>query len=98
MAVNSTLEFSKSYYQRSRQYRFRPILAPPSTCAIMIGVNQWAHPRRIFLLSPINAAGVRAKMITNAKALFPLAVQLREGGLPVAEAFSFISGLYFRGK
>ncbi|HEY4777820.1 MAG TPA: hypothetical protein VIH56_09165, partial [Candidatus Acidoferrales bacterium] len=37
-------------------------------------------------------------MITNAKAQFPLAVQLREQGLPVAEAFSFISGLYFRGK
>ena len=77
---------------------FRPILAPHSTCAIMVGVNLNVHPRRIFLLSPINAAGVRAKMITNAKAQFPLAVQLRERGLPVAEAFSFISGLYFRGK
>jgi hypothetical protein len=61
-------------------------------------VNQTPHPRRIFLLSPVNAAGIRAKMITNVEAQFPLAVQLRERGLPVAEAFSFISGLYFRGK
>jgi hypothetical protein len=65
---------------------------------MMIRVNQTAHSRRIFLLSPINAAGVRAKMITNAKARFQLAVRLREQGLPVAEVFSFISGLYFRGK
>jgi len=65
---------------------------------MMIRVNQTAHLRRIFLLSPINAAGVRAKMITNEKARFQLAVRLREQGLPVAEVFSFISGLYFRGK
>jgi hypothetical protein len=61
-------------------------------------VNQTSHSRRIFLLSPVNAAGIRAKLITSAKAEFQLAVQLREQGLPVAEVFSFISGLYFRGK
>jgi len=64
----------------------------------MVGVNQTPHPRRIFLLSPVNAAGIRAKLITSAKAEFQLAVQLREQGLPVAEVFSFISRLYFRGK
>lgn len=61
-------------------------------------MNQTSHSRRIFLLSPVNAAGIRAKLITSAKAEFQLAVQLREQGLPVAEVFSFISGLYFRGK
>jgi hypothetical protein len=54
--------------------------------------------RRIFLLSPANAAGPRAQMILREAATFPLAVQLREQGLPLGEIFSFISGLYFRGK
>jgi predicted kinase len=54
--------------------------------------------RRIFLLSPANAAGVRAKMILREAAAFPLAVRLREEGLALGEIFSFISGLYFRGK
>ena len=53
---------------------------------------------RIFLLSPANAAGLRAKMILKEAAEFPLAVQLRNGGAPLGEIFSFISGLYFRGK
>ena len=50
------------------------------------------------MLSPANAAGVRAKMILRDAATFPLAVRLREEGLPLGEIFSFISGLYFRGK
>jgi len=54
--------------------------------------------RRIFLLSPANAAGARAKMILREAAAFPLAVRLREEGLALGEVFSFISGLYFRGK
>jgi len=54
--------------------------------------------KRIFLLSPANAAGARAKMILREAATFPLAVQLRQHGLPLGEIFSFISGLYFRGK
>ena len=54
--------------------------------------------RRIFLLSPANAAGARARMILREAATFPLAVRLREEGLALGEIFSFISGLYFRGK
>jgi hypothetical protein len=61
-------------------------------------IEQATVPRRIFLLSPVNAAGVRAKMMISEKAEFQLAVQLREQGLPLGEVFSFISGLYFRGK
>jgi predicted kinase len=57
-----------------------------------------AGRRRIFLLSPANAAGARAKMILREAAAFPLAVRLREEGLALGEIFSFISGLYFRGK
>ena len=37
-------------------------------------------------------------MILREAAAFPLAVQLREEGLPLGEIFSFVSGLYFRGK
>jgi hypothetical protein len=55
-------------------------------------------PQRIFLLSPANAGGVRAKMIMNGNARFVLARRLRNDGLPLGELFSFISGLYFRGK
>jgi hypothetical protein len=55
-------------------------------------------PNRIFLLSPANAGGVRAKMIMSENARFILARRLRNDGLPLGELFSFISGLYFRGK
>jgi hypothetical protein len=60
-----------------------------------------AEPRvaeRIFLLSPANAGGLRAKMIMSENARFILARRLRNEGLPLGELFSFISGLYFRGK
>src|SRR5438045_1587672 len=55
-------------------------------------------PKRVFLLSPANAAGIRAQLILREAASFPLARRLRANGLPLGEVFSFISGLYFRGK
>jgi len=53
---------------------------------------------RVFLLSPANAAGKRAQLLLREGAMFGLARRLQNGGLPLGEAFSFISGLYFRGK
>lgn len=54
---------------------------------------------RIFLLSPAYAGGARARMILRDQAQFPLARKLRgKGGAPVADVFTFLSGLYFRGK
>ena len=54
---------------------------------------------RIFLLSPARCDGERAKLILNPRAEFPLARALREpGGVELGEVFSFLSGLYFRGK
>jgi hypothetical protein len=53
---------------------------------------------RIFLLSPANAGGERAAMLFRPGACFDLAVRLRREGAPLGEAFTFISGLYFRGK
>jgi hypothetical protein len=56
------------------------------------------RPKRIFLLSPANANGVRAQLLMRDGAAFGLAQRLQNGGLSLGEAFSFISGLYFRGK
>jgi hypothetical protein len=58
-----------------------------------------AAPPRIFLLSPANCGGVRAKMVASPAARFDLAQQLRRAeGAPLGDVFSFVSGLYFRGK
>ena len=56
--------------------------------------------KRIFLLSPAYAGGERARMMMNERAQFELARRLRnEVDLPtLGEVFSFLSGLYFRGK
>jgi len=54
--------------------------------------------KRLFLLSPANAAGKRAQLLLRDAATFGLAEQLRKGRLSLGDAFSFISGLYFRGK
>jgi len=54
--------------------------------------------KRIFLLSPANASGIRARQILREEAEFDLALRLRETGAPLGEIFQFISGLYFRGK
>jgi hypothetical protein len=54
---------------------------------------------RIFLLSPANCGGTRAKQALSPNAQFALAAALRSpGGAPLGELFSFVSGLYFRGK
>ncbi|HWX15654.1 MAG TPA: hypothetical protein VNY07_03625 [Chthoniobacterales bacterium] len=54
---------------------------------------------RIFLLSPAYAGGRRAQMILSERAQFDLAKELRsKRGAPIAEVFTFLSGLYFRGK
>jgi hypothetical protein len=53
---------------------------------------------RVFLLSPANASGERARMMLSDRARFDLAVRLRTAGAPLGEVFSFVSGLYFRGK
>jgi hypothetical protein len=56
------------------------------------------NKHRIFLLSPANLAGIRAGYLLNGKSDFDLACRLRRDGVPLGELFSFVSGLYFRGK
>src|SRR5438132_1713963 len=54
---------------------------------------------RIFLLSPAYAGGQRARMIMSERAQFELARRLRSENRPtLGEVFTFLSGLYFRGK
>jgi hypothetical protein len=54
---------------------------------------------RIFLLSPANCGGNRARIVMSERATFDLAVRLRaRDGASIGEVFAFMSGLYFRGK
>ena len=54
---------------------------------------------RIFLLSPAHCGGERAALLFRDEAGFELARRVRRPeGAPLGEVFSFVSGLYFRGK
>ncbi len=53
---------------------------------------------QVFLLSPAYCAGRRAKILLRPGSEIPLAVQMRNGTLTLGDAFTFLSGLYFRGK
>ena len=54
---------------------------------------------RVFLLSPASCGGERARLVLREEARFDLAERLRRPeGAPLGEVFSFLSGLYFRGK
>ncbi|HET6762270.1 MAG TPA: hypothetical protein VFH27_01330 [Longimicrobiaceae bacterium] len=56
-------------------------------------------PHRVFLLSPAFTGGKRGQLLLRPAAAFDLAVRLRSAqGAPLGEVFSFLSGLYFRGK
>ncbi|HYE30948.1 MAG TPA: hypothetical protein VEH27_05955 [Methylomirabilota bacterium] len=58
-----------------------------------------ARQQRIFILSPANSGGERARLLFNPRARFELAHRLQAGeAVPIGEIFSFLSGLYFRGK
>ena len=55
--------------------------------------------QKLFLLSPAHSGGKRAQFILNPRASFPLARRLhRAERVTLGEIFSFLSGLYFRGK
>jgi hypothetical protein len=57
-----------------------------------------AESPRVFLLSPAHCGGKRAALLLRDAADFPLAVRLRGiEGISLGEAFSFLSGLSFRG-
>src|SRR5215467_1532694 len=49
---------------------------------------------RIFLLSPANASGARARLLLNATCATELGLRLRGEGVRLGELFSFMSSLY----
>lgn len=54
---------------------------------------------RVFLLSPANCNGVRARWLLGPNSRSMLAQRLRtESGAAIGEVFTFLSALYFRGK
>ena len=53
---------------------------------------------RIFLLSPARVGGKHTAMLLSPNAKFDLAERIQTTGAPLSEAFTFLSGLYFRGK
>src|SRR5260370_4719633 len=57
-----------------------------------------SNRRRIFLLSPANASKMRGSLLLGDSMRSVLARRLRTEGASLGEIFSFISGLYFRGK
>jgi hypothetical protein len=64
-----------------------------------IAQRQSVLQRRIFLLSPASCGGKRAALLFNDRAEFEIARRVREQpGAPLGDVFSFLSGLYFRGK
>jgi hypothetical protein len=66
---------------------------------VLVSDPRPAAPHRVFLLSPAHCGGKRASYLFNDDATFDLARRLRApGGVALGEVFSFVSGLYFRGK
>jgi hypothetical protein len=56
-------------------------------------------PPRIFLLSPARLDGKRAHLLFHPVKMFPVARALHSpAGASIGEIFTFLSGLYFRGK
>ena len=53
---------------------------------------------RVFVLSPANCNGLRARWVLKKNSRSELAQRLRGDGAPLGEVFSFLSALYFRGK
>jgi len=52
----------------------------------------------VFLLSPAYCGGRRAKILLKPDSTLAIAGRLRAGLLTLGDAFTFCSGLYFRGK
>jgi hypothetical protein len=69
------------------------------SCAVSCSNIETELGSTVMLLSPAKLSGQRGRMLLNPEASFPLAVQLRSPeGAPLGSVFSFVSGLYFRGK
>lgn len=56
-------------------------------------------PTKLFLISPANLSGTRAKQLASPRASFATALRFQSPeGVAIGDAFEFMSSLYFRGK
>lgn len=53
---------------------------------------------RVFVLSPANCTGLRARWVLRKNSRSEIAQRLRGEGASLGEVFTFLSALYFRGK
>lgn len=53
---------------------------------------------RVFILSPANPGGIRGNYLLREGAKSDIALKLQSGSATLCEVYTFISGLYFRGK
>src|SRR3954471_7948339 len=66
---------------------------------VLASLSTMLEPASVFLISPANLSGRRGAMLFNPAAQFQLARELRSPeGAAIGDLFSFVSGLYFRGK
>jgi hypothetical protein len=64
-----------------------------------IASEENGRPPTLFLLSPATLQGLRAEQLAAPEARFETARRFRSAeGVPIGEAFAFMSALYFRGK
>jgi len=104
MMINKSSTMSTNINCDPGEARIKPSTRPHeyiSPCLTPSATGDQAVPiraRRIFLLSPANIRGIRGSQITSDGMPSSMAVRLRNQGVPLGEIFSFISGLYFRGK
>jgi hypothetical protein len=64
-----------------------------------VSISNPSPPFTLFFLSPAFLGGERAALLFRPEADFALARQLRSlEGAALGDLFSFLSGLYFRGK
>src|SRR6266699_1673464 len=104
MMINKSSTMSTNISRDPAEARMKPSTPPheyPSPCLTPSATGDQTVPiraRRIFLLSPANIRGIRGSQIMSDAMPSGMAVRLRNQGVPLGEIFSFISGLYFRGK
>jgi hypothetical protein len=53
---------------------------------------------RVFLISPVRLDGARGRLLREGRSHADVATALRAGGAPIGDVFTYVSGLYFRGK
>ncbi len=98
------LLFATRCERPQRVFAGRPRLAMTNEIEFAHGKREYpvsvtSSVSKVFLLSPANVSGERARQLTSPRATFEAArLYQSPEGVPIALAFAFMSSLYFRGK